>query len=250
MNPIKKTVYTLACDGYSPEICEITFPYLKRYADKIGADFFVIRDRRFPDAPPTYEKLQIYELAEERQDDWSFFFDADCLVHPWLPDVTAFAGKHEVILHGTNCSANAFRPNKYFLRDGRMQGTGNWFNVVSDWCRDFWRPLDIPLEAAIKEIFPSPSELRFGLTPGHFIDEYMTSLNLARFGLKVKRLTSLGPDAFQAGMMQHHILLTGEEKVRKLKEALTLWGLSSVDTQWMKIKKAPCYSTGPKSATL
>lgn len=130
MNPIKKTIYTLACNGYSPDICEITFPYLKRYADKIGADFFVIQDRKFPDYPATYEKNQIHELARERQDDWAIFFDADVLVHPAFIDVTGVVGKDTVVIHDTVCSANFTRLNEFHLRDGRMLGMTNWIRLV------------------------------------------------------------------------------------------------------------------------
>ena len=46
--PVKKTVFTLSVNGYSPEITEITFPLMQLWADKIGADFHVIRDRIIP----------------------------------------------------------------------------------------------------------------------------------------------------------------------------------------------------------
>jgi hypothetical protein len=37
MTTFRKTVYTLRVDDYSPAICELTHPLLKRFADKIGA---------------------------------------------------------------------------------------------------------------------------------------------------------------------------------------------------------------------
>ena len=58
----KKTIFTLNVDGYSPEITDITYPLIKRYAKHIDADLHIIKDRKFPDWPVTYEKLQIYEL--------------------------------------------------------------------------------------------------------------------------------------------------------------------------------------------
>ncbi|HWB97853.1 MAG TPA: hypothetical protein VG672_14160 [Bryobacteraceae bacterium] len=47
--PIKKTVYTLNIGDYAPEICALTYPLMEAYARKIGADFHVIRERKFPD---------------------------------------------------------------------------------------------------------------------------------------------------------------------------------------------------------
>ena len=61
-----KTLYTLACNDYAPKICELTFPLMERYAKKIGAEFFIIKSRKFPDLPPVYEKFRIYDLAKER----------------------------------------------------------------------------------------------------------------------------------------------------------------------------------------
>ena len=87
--PIKKTLYTLNIGDYAPEIRALTFPLLRGWADKIGADFHVIEERKFPDWPIVYEKLQIYELGQGN--DWNIFADADTLVHPEMFDVTEHA---------------------------------------------------------------------------------------------------------------------------------------------------------------
>jgi hypothetical protein len=49
---------------------------LQAYASKIGAEFRVIRERRFPGWPLDYEKLQIHELAREDGNDWSIYGNA------------------------------------------------------------------------------------------------------------------------------------------------------------------------------
>src|SRR5271168_5376308 len=72
---VKKTIYTLNVGGYAPEICALTYPLLQAYARKIGADFHVIRDRKFPDWPVVYEKLQIHVLGKEHGDDWNIYID-------------------------------------------------------------------------------------------------------------------------------------------------------------------------------
>ena len=56
---MKKVVYTLALDGYPSEMTILTFPWIKRYAEKIGAEFQIIHERKNPAWPPTYEKTQI-----------------------------------------------------------------------------------------------------------------------------------------------------------------------------------------------
>ena len=78
---MKKILYTLNICDYAPEITEITLPLLRRYADKIGAHFYVISTREFPDMPVTYEKFQIYKLSKLHANDWSIFLDIDTLVH-------------------------------------------------------------------------------------------------------------------------------------------------------------------------
>jgi hypothetical protein len=81
---------TLNIGDYAPEICALTYPLLQSYARKIGADFYVIRESRFPDWPLVYEKLQIYDLARNGSD-WNIYIDSDALVNPEMFDVTAVA---------------------------------------------------------------------------------------------------------------------------------------------------------------
>src|SRR5712691_6326868 len=77
---VSKILWTLNLEGkYSPEITKLTYPLLDHYARKIGAEFKVISERRWPDFPPAYEKLQIHELG--RGAEWNIFMDSDTLVH-------------------------------------------------------------------------------------------------------------------------------------------------------------------------
>jgi hypothetical protein len=85
---IKKTIYTLNIDDYAPEICALTYPLIQAYARKIGADFQVIRERKFPDWPVVYEKLQIHELGQRDSNDWNIYIDSDTLINPEMFDIT------------------------------------------------------------------------------------------------------------------------------------------------------------------
>ena len=42
---MKKVIFTLSVDDYSPEITEITFPLMRYYARKIDAEFRIITER-------------------------------------------------------------------------------------------------------------------------------------------------------------------------------------------------------------
>lgn len=225
MNKIKKTLYTLCVDNYEPEITEITFPLMRAYAEKIEADFFVITERKFPDAPPVYEKFQIYELSKEHENDWNIFFDADALIHPEFFDITAVTSKQITVSHGTDFTPHRFRPNEYSLRDGRMIGKGNWCAIFSDICRDYYQPLDIPIEEAIRDIFPTVDEQKAGVTACHLIDDYTVSRNIARYGLKHKLIPEYEAPGLRKGLLAHQYLMPAEQKVVYLKKTLKEWGL-------------------------
>jgi len=48
MRQIKKTLYTLCVNDYEPQITALTFPLMRNYADKIEADFYVIKKTSMP----------------------------------------------------------------------------------------------------------------------------------------------------------------------------------------------------------
>jgi len=222
---MKKTLFTLNVDGYAPEITALTYPLFKRYAHKIGADFQVITDRKYPSLPPVYEKLQIYELGQ--YSDWNIYIDSDALVHPDLFDVTEFIGKDTVIHNGADLANNRWKYDKYFRRDGRHIGSCNWFTIASDWCIDLWHPLDdITYEQALLNIFPIQVELNSVITREHLIDDYILSRNISRFGLKFKTLLDMMKELGDTGnYLWHQYTMTTEEKVMQMRGILDQWGV-------------------------
>src|SRR4051812_44162798 len=153
---MQKTIYTLAVDGYPASITDLTFPLMRTFAHKIGADFHVIHERRFLDWPAPMEKLQVFDLANDAGDDWSIFLDADALVHPETFDFTEHLSKDTIMHHALDRSTVRFTPDRYIRRDGRFQSPGNWLAVASDWCRDLWAfPHDLTPAGALASIHPS-----------------------------------------------------------------------------------------------
>lgn len=220
MGCLKKTVFTLNIGNYAPDICDITYPLLKHYAKKIGAEFKVIDERKFPDFPVVYEKLQIRELGKEN--DWNIYLDSDALVHPETPDWTNFISKDTVLHNGTDFANIRWRYDEYFRRDGRNVGSCNWNTTASDWCLDLWTPLDIPLKEAIENIYPSVNEINTVVTTEHLIDDYTLSRNIARYGLKVKTICDLQKQLLPDSNFYWHIYTdTIEEKVRQMKEMVS-----------------------------
>ena len=240
MRQEKKTIFTLNVDGYAPEITALTYPLIEAYARKIGADFHIISERKFPEWPVTYEKLQIFELAQEMGNDWNIYIDSDALVHPDTPDLTVLLPRDTVAHHGKDVAPVRWRSDKYFQRDGRHFGTGNWLTVASDLCLDLWRPLDDLTPAqAIDNIFPAVFEQISGVVNrAHLIDDYTLSRNIARFGLKATTFreifTNLGyKEARDAAgrvtqneggyFFYHQYLYSVARKIVEMKKVLRNW---------------------------
>jgi hypothetical protein len=223
---MRKTIYTLNVGDYAPAIRRLTYPLLQYYAQKIGAEFFEITERRFPEWPITTEKLQIHELAKLHGNDWNIFFDADALVHPETIDFTNMLSKDVVLHHGADMAAVRWRYDPVFLRDGRNIGSCNWCTMASDWCLDLWRmPDDLTPAEAVANIFPTVNELTTIITPDHLVDDYLLSRNIARFGLHFTTIMELLEKSTLKGsaFFWHTYTDTIEKKVQAMLRVLVEW---------------------------
>jgi len=227
---MKKTLYTLNIENYAPEMMQLTMPLMKRYAKKIGADFHVIQDRKFPDFPIPYEKFQIYELSKKHENDWNVFYDADALIHPDMWDPTEVIDKSTTISHGTDFTPMRFKPDEYFKRDGRFIGKGNWCAYFSDWCRDYYHPLeDMTAKEAANRITPIVSELGTVIDPIHLVDDYTVSRNISRYGLKHIILPDISERVkVRQGMFLHHYTMPVDQKTFNFKKQLLLWAVEGL----------------------
>jgi hypothetical protein len=88
---MKIAIWVLNIDNYRPDITTHTLPTIKAYAERIGASYNEIIERKFPDFPITYEKMQVYELGKEN--DWNILIDADVVISSKFPNVIDFADK-------------------------------------------------------------------------------------------------------------------------------------------------------------
>jgi hypothetical protein len=214
---VKKTVFTLNVNGFSPEITAITYPLIKYWAHKIGAGFHVITERKFPEWPVTYEKLQVFELARQMGNDWNIYVDSDAIIHPETLDWTAYIPRDTVAHNGHDMANIRWRYDRYFLRDGRNIGSCNWMTIASDWCADLWRPLDdLSPDQAIDNISPTVDEYNTVITAEHLIDDYTLSRNIARFGLKFKPLKQIIVDLGmpEANFFWHAYTVSAEDKIK------------------------------------
>jgi hypothetical protein len=221
---VKKTIYTLNIGNFAPKISAMTLPLMQRYAKKIGADFHMITERKFPDYPVVYEKFQVYDLAQQHGNDWNFYWDLDALIHPDFYDPTLLVGKDVTISNGTDFTPQRFKPDKYFLRDGRYTGKGNWCAIFSDWCLDYYHPLDdLTFDEAVANITPTVQELGTVITPAHLIDDYVVSRNIARYGLKHVLIPQLAAQRGLPHLLWHHYLMPPDRKVVLMQKELMSW---------------------------
>ncbi len=226
---MKKTIYTLNINNYAPAILALTRPYLEFYAKRIGAEIVDITERKYPDMPIVYEKLQIYDLAQENGSDWNIYVDSDCLIHPETLDFTNFLPKDTVMQVGHDMANIRWKYDKYFLRDGRNIGTCNWFTIFSDWCIDMYKPLeDMTLEECRNSMFPTVVERNTVVDTDHLIDDFVISRNVARFGLKYTNLKDVLEKVAlpEAQFFHHEYTITTDEKVKNLQLVIEKWALN------------------------
>jgi hypothetical protein len=207
---------------------------MERYAAKIGATFRVIRERKWPDLPPVMEKFQVWEMAQSSVGvNWHIFLDADALIHPDMFDVTALLGMDTTFSGITSdMTLQRFKPDQYFLRDGRFIGKGNWCAGFSEWCLDYYRPPMPFTKATIDRlccnIQLTVAEQQSGVMyPSHLIDDYIVSRNIARYGLKHTLISEVGArfGLNAAPYLWHKYLQDSDRKILEMRDVLKQWGL-------------------------
>lgn len=217
-----KQIVTLTVGDYPTEITKLTFPQIKRYANKIGADFNVITERKFPNVPiMNYEKFQLYELAQDY--DYTLFIDADAAIFPDMPDVFALSGPHMVVFWGFDFSPERFRPTLNTERDRRWQGAGTWFVGCTRSTYELWTPPE-DWKEAVNNIFPVNIEAK--IDASHLIDDYQLTQNIARFGLNAWTFMQFIKETNRPNTWAcHNHLMTTDEKIAYLTKELGDRGL-------------------------
>ena len=189
---MKKLIHVLNINDFFPELFALTFPTIQSYAQKHGFQINLITQRKFPDYPINYEKMQVYEDGKDA--DVNILCDADMLIHPQFPDVTTFLQRDSIAFNDNYNISWKYHVDriKYFMRDGRDVGIATNFVVSSDLTHDVWEPLSLSQkdieDLAKKENTESendPSQRGWG----HYADEFALSYNMAKYGLKYTGVT-------------------------------------------------------------
>ncbi len=178
---MRRCIHVVYINDFFPELWKLTFPTIKAYADRIGADLNVITERLYNnDVHINYEKMQVWYAGADY--DANFLVDADVLIHQHFPDFTTIVPQHHV---GFNDNYNAsvkfaIEDNIYFQRDGRDVGIASNAVVTYKSTHDLWTPNSSKVLWNQKNV----CRVREG-----DIDEYNLSLNLAKYGLKYTGIT-------------------------------------------------------------
>ena len=182
-----KHIFVLNIGDYEPEVTKYTYPLIEEYADRIGANLTIITERKFPDYPITFEKFQIYDLADS---DWNIYIDSDVLIHPEFYDISAAVPRDHILIPYNNIALGRYKMDRHFRRDGRFISPANYMSWVSSDCIDYWKPdLERSVDEIVSSIYRVPRDNFF--TPPHRIDDYICAHNISKYGLKVKELDDI-----------------------------------------------------------
>jgi alpha-N-acetylglucosamine transferase len=199
---MKKAVWVLNIDNYRPDITKYTLPTIKAYAEKIGAEYHEITERKFPDFPITYEKMQLWELGKDY--DWNILIDADVLISDKMQDVIAVAKEYpKTVISLQQCNAvNYFKPGPNFnklrsidLNDGTklVPTTSANFVITNKATHVIYEPVELsPEEMAQQTVLP------------YMCDEYNFLSKRAEYGIDSRRLIDVGVD----DSLIHHLAAT------------------------------------------
>ena len=187
---MRKLIHVVNINNFFPELFALTYPTIRDYAERYGYMINMITERKFPDYPINYEKMQVYEDGKNAE--VNILCDADMLIHPEFPDVTTFLQRDSIAFNDNYNISWKYHVDRirYFMRDGRDVGIATNFVVSSDWTHDVWEPLSLSQkdieDLAKKEVTEdTPGQRGWG----HYADEFALSYNMAKYGLKYTGVT-------------------------------------------------------------
>ena len=183
---MKKLIHVVNINDFFPELFALTYPTIRSYAERNGYMINMITERKFPDYPINYEKMQVYEDGKNAE--VNILCDADMLIHPEFPDVTEFLKRDSISFNDNYNISWKYHVDRirYFMRDGRDVGIATNFVVSSDWTHDVWEPLSLS-QKDIEDLAKKENTDTGGADGrgwGHYADEFALSYNMAKYGLK------------------------------------------------------------------
>lgn len=168
---MKRAVWVVNIGNYLPDVSVLTLPTIRAYAARIKADFNLITKQAWPNAPVSYEKMQVHHLGQSYEH--NILVDLDIAISRDMPDVANIVPVNHVGVHMSYNAPAHFPCDQYFARDGRKISIALDFVATNEMMHDLWTPLERP-----------PEEVAAKLVRPFQVDEYCTARNMARFGLR------------------------------------------------------------------
>jgi len=91
---VKNLVLTICQGGVYSKLAEFTHPTIKAYAEKIGADFLVISEKKLSTSTSHWEKFQIFDLLNKYER--IIYVDTDVLVREDCPNLFELVPKDKL----------------------------------------------------------------------------------------------------------------------------------------------------------
>jgi hypothetical protein len=199
-----KKVWALRIGNYWPEMCSISMPLIQYWAEKNGWKFETISIRAWPEMPVTYEKLQVSFRGSHATH--NLLLDLDLLLRPDFVDPSQWIHPAFVASSYAFDALTMFKPDKYFVRDGRNIGIAGGCVYSTELTHEVWEPA---YDLSGQQILESTKR-------AHIADEFCLSRNLAKYGLKHTGI-SQDPDRYLVHIGAEG--LSAEEKAEKVKQA-------------------------------
>jgi hypothetical protein len=223
----KTIILTLDIDNYEPTITAITYPRMRAWAKKIGAEFEIINKNKFPNMPAVMNKFQVPSYA--RGYDWCYFIDADALISTNTPPLHEWIGRDQVLFWGLDAN-NRYKTDIYARRNRQFKSACSWFMLTSDWVREDFYNSELPPNWE-DNIMPNKQESYKSVRS--LVDDYKITCNCDRFGFHCITAMDLLKSKGLENRFVHHVYnISTEEKLHGQKDSegkVTVQGLIDLD---------------------
>ena len=241
----RNAVVTLTIGDKFQRMAELTHPTIKRYADRIGADFVVIDERRWPEYHVDYEKFQFQDLLLKY--DRLHFIDTDCIVRDDCPDLFQLVKPAEFGAF----REGAFMPERMQALEHIAKLSGQQIQMNPDeWKGKYWNAGMMVVSALHRYIFtvlpPDPKVEGFGAQSWLNLLILNNKVKMKDLDYRFNRMTVM--DAFtgeprHASWIVHYAgcPLSEEPFLDTIREDLKVWASAAPE---YRFKRNVCVQVG------
>jgi hypothetical protein len=142
------------------------------YAKRIGADFNIISERKYPEWPITYEKMQMYECGKKYS--CNILMDCDIWLDPFMYDITELVPRGSIGAWMEYDPSITIKEDEFLKLDGSDRVPATNCVVAHSEIHEVWKPFDLPLPVAVSR-----------MKREFVIDEYCVGRNVKKNKIKI-----------------------------------------------------------------